>query len=196
MSEGNMHKNFYHGSTKRGLKRLEPRVSTHGKSWIYATHLPEIAALFIGPNHDFICGSGIARRTTPYLYERFPGALEEGFGGVSGSIYTLLSDGFMGGKTSWSSEWVHEAAVDIIAEQEIENVLEHILELEKNGKIEIYRYPSMPPNAPEGKEDLIQKAVEKVQRFSLEEALVDVVKYHPDIVQTVIEHYKRAGEVV
>ncbi len=44
----------YHASKAKGLKKLEPRKSTHKKPWVYATKDITTSAMFLGDNYDFI----------------------------------------------------------------------------------------------------------------------------------------------
>lgn len=38
----------YHASPVKGLKELSPQISTHGKSWVYATKYIGIVAAYLG----------------------------------------------------------------------------------------------------------------------------------------------------
>ena len=44
----------YHGSPVGGLKIIEPRISTHGKSYVYATKKREIAIAYLAKWNDFL----------------------------------------------------------------------------------------------------------------------------------------------
>ena len=81
-------KYVYHSSKNQGLKDIEPRVSTHGISWVYAMKKPEYCIMFIGNNSDLINQTGFTNGV-PYIVERFEGSLEYAYKGKSGSIYTL-----------------------------------------------------------------------------------------------------------
>src|SRR3989344_3841888 len=93
----------YHASNTKGLKRLEPRESTHQKPWVYATKEIATSVMFLGDNFDFICQTDL-NRGIPEITEQFEGALEHAYKDKSGVIYKLPTDTFEEGKTSWSGE--------------------------------------------------------------------------------------------
>lgn len=147
----------YHSSSTKGLRKLEPRISTHKQPWVYATKDLATSAMFIGRNYDLICQIGVDRK--PYIYERFEGALEYGFANQSGSIYMLDGSLFKEGKTSFSAEVVSEVPVDVIDEIPVDNVLDFLFQLEREGKLAIYRYPNTPDGLTNDKEDVIERVV-------------------------------------
>lgn len=87
----------YHASKGRGLKVLEPKLSTHKVLWVYATKDIVTAALFLGHNFDFICQVG-ALGERPFIWERFEGAFDLAYKDKKGSIYYLKPDTFKEGK--------------------------------------------------------------------------------------------------
>ncbi len=149
----------YHASRISGLKRIEPRISTHGQAWIYAARDPSTAAMFLGHHHDFILGSGFVG-DRPYIVERFAGAFGRAKSGASGSIYVLPGSSFQAGRTSFREEVVSEITLEPLRETVVPDAAAHLLGLETIGQLEIYRYPNRPGHVPEDDSDLILSARE------------------------------------
>lgn len=187
--------NVYHSSRVKGLKKIEPRISTHKQPWVYATKDLATSAMFIGRNYDLICQTGVDRNGKPYIYERFPNALEYGFKNQTGSIYVLDGSSFKSDKTSWSAEVVSEVSVDVLKEISIDNALGYLFQLEKEGKLTIYRYPNTPDGIIKNKEDVIDKVVNWTSK-SDSPILDDVRKFHPDILEEVRKRLKAKGIVI
>jgi hypothetical protein len=173
----------YHASTTGGLSVIEPRESTHKQKWIYATKDIVTSAMFLGENSDFICQTGV-EGTKPYIFERFSGALEHAYSKKKGSVYVLNGENFKSGQTSWSAEIVSEKPEVIAKEIIVDDALEFLFRLEKDKKLEIYRYPNRPASALRGKDDIIEKAAEWTIDFG-DSILDQVKKYHPDILPEV-----------
>ncbi len=135
----------YHGSKEHGLKRLEPRESTHGV-YVYATPEKFLALHFSGRCGDdltYDIGHFDADKTGPWqLVENIPGAFEKMYSNSS-SLYSFSDETFKDINTGFN-EVVSEVGVDVINEEYCENVYEGILEAEKEGLVKIYRYPNKP----------------------------------------------------
>ena len=140
--------------------------------------------MFLGDNNDFICQTGI-EDGMPCVCERFQGALELAYSGKSGSIYGLASAHFQSGQTTWSAEVVSDQPEKVLEEIGVEDALVYLRELEKEGKLRIYRFPLTPGGVPTKKSDLIVKSVRWTIDFG-EQVLEDVKKYHPDILHEVL----------
>lgn len=179
----------FHASSQRGLKVIEPKESTHKKAWVYATKDISTSALFMGNNFDFICQTGI-ESGKPYIFERFAGALDLAYKDKRGSIYKLNGTNFKAGHTSWSAELVSERPENVIEEISISDVLKFLYQLEMKGKLKIYQYPKTPTHVPNDKSDLVKKAVQWTIDFG-NKTLDDVKKYHPDILNRVLEELKK-----
>jgi hypothetical protein len=181
----------YHASKTSGLKKLEPRPSTHKKSWVYATKEIAFSAMFLGDNFDFICQTG-TQNGKPQIYERFQGALELAYKGKKGSIYKLPSKTFNEGKTQWSAEVVSDKAVIIKEEIIVNNALSFLEKLESDENLIVYRYPNLPPNAPKDKEDIVERGINWTIDFG-ENTLDQIQQYHPDVLERVIAGLKKKG---
>jgi hypothetical protein len=149
----------FHASKISGLRRLEPKVSTHGTAWIYAAKDQLTASMFLGQHHDFILGSGYIG-TQPYIVERFAGAFQRAKVGASGSIYVLDGSSFQSGRTSWEAEVVSEETLEPLREIVIPDAAQQLLEFERSGRLSLYRFPSRPDHVPDDDSDLIEVARE------------------------------------
>lgn len=154
---------IYHGSSTRGLTRLEPHKSTHG-NYLYATKYKELAVIFSSRCGDD-CTYALYRNNNsePWtLVERIPEAFNTMFSN-SASIYTLDDKTFKDINTGFS-ELVSNVGANVISEEYIENVYNKIKELEQNGLIKLYTYPNKPKEIPTDNSDLIDKEIRQNKR--------------------------------
>ncbi len=179
----------YHSSKVSGLKVLEPKVSTHRKTWVYATKDITTAAMYLGDNFDFICQTGLMsflKGKKPYIWERFKGAFDLGYKDKRGSIYYLRPDSFKEGMTSYTAEVVSEESVKVEKELPINDVQEFLLDLEKEDKLKIFRFPDTPDGKLDHKEDIVEKGINWTIELG-EDTLNQVKRYHPDVLNRVIK---------
>lgn len=150
----------YHGSNIKDLKVIKPKVSTHGKEYVYATTSKEVATIFLsskGNDLYYYLGNPNKEEHT-ILVERKEGMFKDIFN-VSGSIYTLDSKDFLYNQTSWSMEVVSEKKVIPIKEEYIDNVYNELIKFNSMGKIKLYLYPDRPDFIPPDNSDLIPKII-------------------------------------
>lgn len=135
---------LYHVSPVAGLTLLEPRVSTHGRAYVYALANPVTALLFGArqDDFDFIISTDAGGR--PTICECYPGALAQKYGGVSCALYTVDEAGFRRGMTSWDAELVSESAVPVRSETPVPDLLRRLEAEEAAGTLEIVRYRDEP----------------------------------------------------
>ncbi len=183
----------YHASKVQGLKEIKPHTSTHKKSWVYAAKKIEFAATKLGDNFDFICQIG-KENNKGYIWERFEGALEYAYKNKSGSIYKLPADTFLEGQTTWCEEIVSNVPVRVVEELQIPDALEFIKQIINEGKLRLYRFPNTPASAPKDKSDLVQKSVMWFKDYG-DEVLDRLKKFHPDILQRVLNELKEQNHV-
>ncbi|HCW52009.1 MAG TPA: hypothetical protein DGR79_08135 [Clostridiales bacterium] len=185
----------YHASPVQGLKVLRPRPSTHGRSWVYATIDPVMAALFVSPiGGDLTCQVGRDPETgAPYVCERFRGAFEHRYAGRSGSIYTLPAGRFLSGQTSWEEEVVSEEAVVPVGEVRIADARAYLLELAAAGELLIVRYPRRIDGIPEDDEDLVDKVAQWARQLG-PGVLEQLKAYHPHLLGRVVSRLQAPGE--
>ena len=132
---------LYHVSSIPDLKILEPRVSTHGKPYVYATENLEFAMLFGSKksNGDFDGTYGI-NDGKPFFYEAYPGALKRRFSGEECYIYEVDSANFEKGKTSFSGEVVSEKPAKILNCKKVNDVYQYLLNEISAGKMIFKQY--------------------------------------------------------
>lgn len=150
----------YHASAQSGLKRLEPRKSTHRQPWVYATVELAMSAVFLSSEGgDLSCSTGLSNGEI-YIYERWPGAFDARYKGRTGSIYELPGDTFEGGRTSFKAEVISEVEVPILREIEIEDTKSHLMSLRDNGQIRIFMNDERPSWIPDDDQDLVDRIVQ------------------------------------
>jgi len=130
---------LYHGSKEQGLRYLEPHVSTHGKSYVYAINNKITAACF-GASHDDFDFLMDEIDGVPHLYECYPNSIEKVYEGKSCYIYEVSEEGFIVGKTGWSAELVCEHEVPVINEDYVKDLYALLKEAERQGKCVIHYY--------------------------------------------------------
>jgi len=179
------------------MKVIRPRRSTHGRAWVYATKDPVVAACFLGNlGGDFTCAVGRDPESSmPFVCERFAGAFDVRYGGVSGSIYALPGRGFAEGMTGWEEEVVSREPVAPLRETRVADAAVYLRGLERAGKLRIVLYPGKIAGIPEDDEDLVRRAVVWARRFGPAGFLVlrELGRYHPHLVERAKEAL-RAGE--
>ena len=119
---------------------LTPRVSTHGKAYVYAIDNLVTGLLFGARKDDFDFLLSTDENGTPHVYECYPDAFSSVYDGKSCSVYELADEGFLRGMTSWSPEVVCEQEVPAQREVFVENLKEALLEEEAKGNLVIHRY--------------------------------------------------------
>ena len=148
----------YHGSKEHGLKRLEPRKSTHGV-YVYATPDKFLALHFSGRSGDdltYYIGHYSNDKNGPWeLVENIPGAFEKMYSNSS-SIYSFSDETFKDIHTGFE-EVVSEVGVDVLNEEYCENVYDGILQAERDGLVKIYRYPNKPEGFKQDGSDILDK---------------------------------------
>lgn len=137
---------FYHISQQKGLTELRPRVSTHGKAWVYALKDPKIGIVFAGRDDlgnkadDNFTQYGINKKGIPEIFELYEGCFNEIFKGKDYYIYELEDSGFKANQTSWSPEWVSANKTKVVGCRYVKDILKEIENLEKKGEFIIHRY--------------------------------------------------------
>jgi hypothetical protein len=182
--------NVFHATSVQGLTQINPAVSYHGVSWVYAARDWVMASVFLSQfGYDFTCTVGRAGRDRhPYVCERFPGAINLRYGGKAGAIYSLPGEHFMAGMTSWSEELVCPFPVSPLSEVTINEVENFLCLLESYKKLVIYRYPRKPEGTPADDSDLIARGREWFQAEG-EPALRQLEQWNPALAGKVL----RAG---
>lgn len=130
---------LYHISKTAGLKMLEPRISTHGKPYVYAVENLVTGLLFGAPHDDF---DFLIRQEngTAVVMECYPGAFQSVFQGKACWIYEVSEDSFLRGMTTWSPELVSEKEVAVDREIPVIDLYARLLQEEKDGNLVIRRF--------------------------------------------------------
>ena len=172
----------YHGSPAEGLTFLEPRKSTHGKSWVYATKNKAIAIIHSQKWNDYIFNESFHSERQLELTERLPNAFEEIYKGKKSYLYYLDSANFLEGQTSFTAEVVSEKRERVIKCEIIEDTYMKICEMEANKEVILYRYPNRPGYIPADDSDLIESTKFFLQNAQDKKGLIDyAIEKHPKL---------------
>ncbi len=173
---------FYHISSTKGLTELEPRVSTHGKSWVYALTDFSIGLVFAGRDYlgnkadDKFTKFGVTQDDIPEIFEYYSGCLDEILKNKDAYIYELEDSGFLANQTSWRVEWVSPNKTKVIGEKYVPDILAEIKKLEKEGKFIIHYYENTPSY-----NEFVRERIEN---------LLDTYYTHCSLNVALIKHYE------
>jgi len=178
---------LYHGSKYSGIKKLEPKHSTHG-TFVYATPSRELAIIFSSRCGDDLTYSLFRESNNePWnIVERIPHAFATMFSNSS-SLYTLNDTTFKDIHTGFY-EVVSEVPVDVLKEEKISNVYEEIKKLESLGKVKLYHYPDRPKSIPVDDSDLLLKEINHCKRSNTKiskNTFKRLVYLHPNLISLV-----------
>ena len=132
---------LYHVSKVANLEVLEPRKSTHGKPYVYATD-NYVLALFFGSPKSYGDFDGLygVQDGIPYFYEAYKGAFKRRFENVSCYVYEVEPDTFQKGLTSFKAEVVSTLPVKTISCKKIDDLYEELLKCIKDEKIKFHEF--------------------------------------------------------
>lgn len=131
---------LYHVSSTPGLTVLEPRVSTHGKAWVYATPSLLTGLLFGTRQDDFDLRISTLDDGRTEVCECYPDALQRVFSGKACTVYEVPDTGFLRGQTSWDVEWVCDRAVPVASSWAVPDLYARLLEEEAAGRLVLRRW--------------------------------------------------------
>lgn len=154
---------LYHISAISGIQVLVPKISSHGKPYVYAIDNFVTGLLFGAKCDDFDFILTQTADGIPEVYECYPNAFRRVYQGKTCSVYELKDDGFLRGVTSWSPELVCEQEVPVQKEHTIENLYEKLLEEISRGRLILHPYQDQP----EYKRNIAQHIVDRLIRFDL-----------------------------
>ena len=155
---------LYHVSPTAGLKKLTPRVSTHGKAYVYAIENMATGLLFGVRHDDFDFNISTDSEDRPMICECYPGAFQSIFQGKGCSVYTVSDEGFERGRTGWEPELVCEREVPVLEETVIPDLCARLLELEAQGQLIIRRYE----HTDEYRRTIAAHIVDRIIRFDID----------------------------
>ena len=187
---------LYHVSNVPNITILEPRVSTHGKAYVYATKNLELALLFGSKKSygDFDGIYGTLSDGRPYFYEAYKGAFERRFKGERCFIYEVDPNTFKDGKTSFSAEVVSEEPVKVLHCKEVKDLYEYLKDLVKKNKIVLHPY-----SLDKDYQSKIDKHIEdRIIRFNCLDSKHPMNKFckekFPNVVKSLEKRYKGIKE--
>lgn len=152
---------LYHVSPMPGITVLTPRVSSHGKAYVYAVDSLVTGLLFGAKKDDFDLLLDTNDEGTPEVYECYPDAFRTVYQGKGCSVYELKDDGFLHGITSWSPELVCESDVTVEREVVIDDLYSRLLQEEEDGNLILHRYTDTPAH----KKLISEHIVDRLIRF-------------------------------
>lgn len=155
---------LYHVSPTGGLKTLRPRVSSHGKAYVYALE-NEVTGLIFGAKHDdFDLMLDEDETGVPVLCECYPDAFGQVYKGKSCSVYRVDGRDFRRGVTGWSPELVCEHEVAVLSEQPIDDLYRRLLEEEQRGRVKLFRYA----HTREYRQKIAEHVTDRIFRFDID----------------------------
>ena len=155
---------LYHVSPIPGLKTLTPRVSTHGKAYVYAIENMVTGLLFGARQDDFDFNISTDSHDRPIIRECYPDAFRSVYQGKGCSVYVVADEGFERGKTSWEPELVSETEVPVLEEIVVPDLYDMLLEQEAQGRLTIRRYE----HTDEYRRDIAAHIVDRLIRFDID----------------------------
>lgn len=138
-----------------------PKVSSHGKAYVYAVDHLTTGLLFGAPKDDFDFRMDCHDDGTPVVYECYPHAFEQRYQGRSCSVYEIGEAGFQRGVTGWAPELVCEAEVAVLRERPIADLYRRLIQEERQGNLILHRYE----DTPEYKKLVSEHIVDRLIRF-------------------------------
>ncbi len=123
---------------------LQPRVSSHGKAYVYALENLTTGLLFGAIHDDFDFQLDVNAEGKPELYECYPGAFSAVYTGKSCTVYEVNEDGFLRGITSWSPELVSPQPVPVVRETFVPDLAARLEQAEEAGHLIVHRYADTP----------------------------------------------------
>jgi hypothetical protein len=157
---------LFHGTTSNNLKTLLPNKSTHGKSYVYATHNPILAVLFSSNKlGDFGCSIGSDYSGTPFVCERFSGAFKSCYSLYDISIYIVDKTLFFKADDLFADEFVSDRNVPVLEEMRVHDVFLFLKVLELKKELIIYEFPARPACVPSDDSDLYNLRLKKLQNL-------------------------------
>ena len=149
---------YYHASSVKGIKTLEPRISNHGIPMIYFSEKRENVLVYLSNAVEKFCKetgfnySGVWHKWASYgfdkdgiltLDEYYPNALIDTYKGVSGYIYSAEKVNNSGDTINVPYAVTSREKVTVSDCEFIEDAYEEIIKSEENGLIRITRYESL-----------------------------------------------------
>lgn len=158
-----MRSRLYHVSAAPGIEVLQPRLSSHGRAYVYAIDNFVTALLFGAKHDDFDLILDEDREGRPEVWECYPDAFRTVYEGKGCSVYEVGGEGFRRGVTGWDPELVSEAETPVLRETAVEDLYGLLLERERAGALSVHRYEDEPGY----KRMVSEHIVDRLIRFDL-----------------------------
>ncbi len=158
---------LYHVSPTPGLTVLEPRVSTHGKAWVYATPSLLTGLLFGARHDDFDLRISTLDDGRTEVCECYPGAFQRVYQGKGCTVYQVAEDGFLQGQTSWTAEWVCPNPVRVEDSETVEDIHQRLMQEAEQGRMVLHLWA----DDEEYKAMIARHVVDRLIRFDALEAI-------------------------
>ena len=188
---------LYHVSSVSGIAVFKPRISSHGKAYVYAVNDLVLGLLFGAKHDDFDFLLDTNEAGLPEVFECYPGAFRSVYQGRGCSVYEVQDQGFLQGMTSWSPELVCESEVPVETETFVPDLYSRLLEEAAKGTLILHSYQ----NIPEYKGMISRHIVDRLIRFDAMDRIETdsrFQKYYKGIVEalnSVMDGHLLGGEI-
>lgn len=177
---------LYSGRSIQGLKKLEPRKSTYGKEYVYATENYVIAAVFTRIGEGSICWRlSFLEDGKISLQELIPNAFKCMYNHPI-SIYKVSSEGFkIEDIPSVMNEYENENEVEVIEEEKYDSGLTLLNRLNEENRIELISYDKDYDCS-----FLVDKQIKYYEDINVEvtkDSFKNVIFYHPNLLHLIKE---------
>lgn len=149
---------YYHATKFKDIKILEPRVSNHGKPFVYFSEKRENVLVYLSNAIEKYCKETNFKHDKTYtpwgpygfgkdeileLTEYYPNAIYETYKGVSGYIYYVQEIKNIEKLKDIPFAYVSKEKITIDSVEYINDAYEEIIKAEKDGKIRIVKYEEL-----------------------------------------------------
>ena len=125
-----------------------------------------------------------------YFCERKYGILDRWYSGVRGSVYVLSPSDFQKDERVSEHEFISSRPVRILEETKVADAKAFLLDLERQGKIEIIQYKDRMTKFPDDS-DLVEMCLIGLGKYSVEFTLKRIRKLQPQIEKEFLEKAQR-----
>ena len=149
---------YYHASSVKDLKVLQPGISMHGKSWVYLTDKRENTLVYLCNAIEKYCKEtdfayegrcykwasyGFNQNGILQLEEYYPNAIWDTYKGMTGYIYSTKMDENIQPLGDIRGAFVTEKPLEISGCEMVPDAYAAIMEAVSNGKMVIRKYEDM-----------------------------------------------------
>lgn len=135
---------LYHGSDNGNIKQLTPRLSNHGKPYVYTIVHRALAVMYAHnpfPRPNGFYTYRVLKDGRVFYDEYFENQLEVMYKGVSGYVYTIdVEEEKLKQLDNMPWVYVSETSIDVKHPEFVPDLYEELLRLEKTGEIIINRH--------------------------------------------------------